>query len=181
MTAILSVVCHEPEGARELFVYPLHFHAEELRKFYDQASKFPVLFGKKLDNMSDFLNYVLLENLSGEPEPAGLYWKILDKNDTYIGVFFMDHITHDEADVYYSFFDKRHRGREVLVKEMLRYIFHQFRFIRSNVSIPAYAGMGPRKFIERCGFKIEGRKRKACFWRGDRFDVHCYGILREEL
>lgn len=177
MNPILSVVCHEPEGAVERFVHPFVFTPDGLKSLYEKASAYPVLFGRKLDDMKDFLRFMLLENLSGDPEPAGLFWIL----DDYVGMFFMDRITTEEADVHYSFFDRRHKGREVLVREMIRYVFHHYDFVRLNVQIPAYAGMGPRKFIERCGFKIEGRKRDACFWRGQRFDVYCYGILREDL
>jgi RimJ/RimL family protein N-acetyltransferase len=51
--------------------------------------------------------------------------------------------------------------------------------VRLNAYIPAQAGMGPRLFVERCGFKIEGRKRQASWWKDRWFDVHLYGILKE--
>jgi hypothetical protein len=64
---------------------------------------------------------------------------------------------------------------------MVKHLFDAYGFVRVNAYIPAQAGMGTRLFIERCGFKMEGRKRRASWWKGKWFDVYLYGILPEDV
>ncbi len=173
----MEVLCHEPEGAITHHVWPFSFTKEATVELWKQASRFPVLFGKRLESFEDFSNHFIIHNLSGDIEPLGLVWII----DDFKGMFYLDRITDTEASVHYAFFDRRHKGREVMVIEMLRMVFEKYKFTRLNVEIPAYAGMAPRKFVERCGFSIEGRKRNASYWKGKLFHVYCYGILPEDL
>lgn len=177
MSSILSVTCEEPEGKFERKVYPFTFNPPEVVKLYDKFSRFPVIFGRELKDAADFVNFFTYHNLSGGLEPMGLVWTI----DDMVGAFYMNELSDTEASVHYSFFDRRHKGREPLVKAMLRYIFKTYGFVRLNVYIPAYVGMVPRLFIERCGFRMEGRKRKCSWWKGQWFDVYLYGILPEDL
>ncbi len=173
----MQVLCHEPEGDVLRTVREFSFDIPNLRRLYEEASKFPVLFGRPLDGPEDMVNFFITQTLAGDPEPQGLIWIV----DDFVGMFYMNEISDIEATVHYSFFDRRHKGREPLVRAMLKRVFDDYGFVRLNVSIPAQAGMGPRLFVERCGFKIEGRKRKASWWKGAWFDVHLYGILREDL
>jgi hypothetical protein len=174
----MRVVCNEPQGVIEHDVWPFAFTKVGLNRLYDKCKAFPVLFGRPLRDMGDFLDHLLTQNLSGDPQPSGLYWIV----DDYVGMFYMNNISQEEADVHYTFFDRRHKGREVLVRAMLKMVFAEFpQFNRLNVYVPAYAGMGPRMFVERCGFKLEGCKRRAAHWKGTRFNTYCYGILREEV
>jgi hypothetical protein len=173
----MQVICNEPEGEVTRTVWPFSFTKENILKLYEAASKFPVLFGRPLDSLEDFVRFFTMENLSGDPEPQGLIWIV----DDFTGMFYLNEISDIEATVHYSFFDRRHKGREPLVRAMLQNVFEQYKFVRLNAYIPAQVGMGPRLFVERCGFKIEGRKRKASWWKGIWFDVHLYGILPEDL
>jgi RimJ/RimL family protein N-acetyltransferase len=173
----MKVVCKEPEGPVEREVWPFVFNRENIFKLYKAASQFPVLFDGAVGTMENFLSRFLVENLSGDIEPAGLIWVI----DDFVGIVYMNNISLEEADVHYSFFDRRHKGRETLVSAMLKYAFNKYRFTRLNAQIPAYAGLGPRIFAERCGFRLEGRKRKAVWYKGEKFDVYLYGILAEEV
>jgi len=176
MNNILSVVCTEPEGEVTHEVWPFSFTREQTQKLYEKASQFPVLFGKPLGSSEEFLSYFITQNLSGDAEPMGLLWVIGD----FRGMFYMNNITDTEADVHYSFFDRRHKGREELVKQMVLYVFRKYGFVRLNVLVPAYAGLRVRIFVEKCGFRIEGKKRSAAWWRGQWFDTYMYGILNEE-
>lgn len=173
----LRVLCEEPEGSVIRVVREMPFTRDNMKKLWEASSQFPVLFGRPLTSLEDLISFLLIQNLSGDPEPTGLWWVV----DDFVGTFFMDDITPNEATVHYSFFDKRHKGREILVREMMKKVFDEFGFNRLNASVPAYVGQGPRLFIEKCGFKIEGVKRKAVHWRGDLFNVYNYGILRGEL
>jgi RimJ/RimL family protein N-acetyltransferase len=65
---------------------------------------------------------------------------------------------------------------------MMRHVFKEFpTFQRLNVTIPCYVSEKVFKFVDRVGFKAEGRKRKTSLWKGKWFDSIMYGILREEL
>lgn len=173
----MNVLCHEPGGDVERHVWPFTFTPEATQALYAAASQYPILFGKKLDGIDTFLSYFITQNLSGDAEPTGLMWIVGD----FLGMFYLQDITLDEATVHYSFFDRRHKGREPLVKEMVKMVFQKYGFKRLNAYVPAYAGMVPRLFVERCGFKIEGTKRKAAWWQGRDFNVYMYGILPEDL
>jgi len=173
----MQVLCNEPEGPILRKVWKFSFMKENTLRLYEQASKFPVLFGRPLESLEDFTKFFISQNLSGDAEPQGLIWII----DDFVGMFYLNEISDIEATVHYSFFDRRHKGREPLVKAMLKNVFEEYPFVRLNAYIPAQAGMVPRLFVERCGFKIEGRKRQASWWKNRWFDVNLYGILREDF
>ena len=173
----MKALCTEPDGAVERNVWPFTFTPEATLQLYEEASKFPILFGKKLESLDDFLAYFVTQNLSGDAEPTGLLWIVGD----FLGMFYLEGITAEEATVHYTFFDRRHKGREPLVRMMVEHVFNKYKFTRLNAEIPAYVGMGPRLFAEKCGFRLEGRKRKASWWKGERFDTYCYGILPEDM
>lgn len=173
----MQVLCHEPEGDVLRHVWPFRFTKENIFKLYEQASKFPVLFGRPLTNVVDMVNYFTIHNMSEDLEPQGLIWIV----DDYKGMFYLNNISDIEADVHYSFFDRRHKGREPLVRAMVQHVFEKYEFVRLNAYIPAQAGAGVRMFVERCGFKREGRKRRASWWKDCWFDVYLYGILPEDL
>jgi hypothetical protein len=173
----MDVLCHEPEGPVTHHIWPFTFTPEATRILWEQASQFPILFGQRLSTPEDMLSYFITENLSGDAEATGLLWIM----DDFKGMFYLEGITSTEATVHYAFFDRRHRGREPLVRAMVRMVFEKYKFNRLNAFIPAYVGSGPQRFVERCGFRIEGRKRNASWWKGKLFNSYCYGILPEDL
>lgn len=173
---ILSVLCDEPEGQVLRHIYPMTLSPENLRKFWEKARQFRTVFGEDINN--DFKRFAELfisqdgDNLRSH----GLFWKI----DDFVGVYYMTHITPVEALVHYTFFDRRHRGREQLTREMLKFAFKRYGFWRLNVEIPLYSSPHTFGFVSSLGFKKEGRKRKAVAYKGEHFDVACFGLLREE-
>ena len=173
----MKVICNEPEGEIERTVWRFSFTRENTLKLYEQAKQFPVLFGRPLKNLEDFTSYFIVQNLSGDAEPTGLIWII----DDFKGMFHLNDISDTEATVHYSFFDRRHKGREPLVRAMVKKVFEEYKFVRLNAYVPAYAGLRVRLFVERCGFRVEGRKRNASWWKDRWFDTYLYGILPEDL
>jgi RimJ/RimL family protein N-acetyltransferase len=173
----MQVLCKEPEGDIVRTVYRCPFTREAVARLYDKAKNFPVLFGRPLNDANDFMAHFVSETTTGEIEPQGIVWII----DDFVGMFYMNEISDIEATAHYSFFDRRHKGREPLVRAMVKHLFDAYGFVRVNAYIPAQAGMGTRLFIERCGFKMEGRKRRASWWKGKWFDVYLYGILPEDV
>lgn len=180
MSAILEVVCTGKNDKELLTVTPFVFSREKLKEFYEAAKKYPVLFGKELKTFEDFIEIIFRSSLDGEPEPSGIYWEIT-KNGKIIGMLYLTDIFRDSADAHFSFFDGRFRGRQILISKMMQFVFKHFNFLRLNVSIPSYAGSAVVNFVLACGFKREGRRRKAVRYKGDIFDVDLFGILKGEV
>ena len=172
---ILSIECNEPGGVVTRHVYDLIFTPQNLQKFWDNAKQFPTIYGREISSIKDF--YDLFISQDGDNlYPNGKFWII----DDFVGVFYMTEISNTESNVHYSFFDKRHRGRELLTKKMIEYIFMKYKFKRINVEIPLFASKYTRFFVTNAGFKLEGRKRKAAFYKGEWYDVMLYGMLNTE-
>lgn len=175
---ILSIACDEPQGSIVRHVRPMLFTMENLRQFWDKSRQFSTLFTSEIrGDFKKFIELFVYEDVRGL-NGKGLVWVI----DDFVGVFYMTDIDAGaNALVHYSFFDRRQHGRVEITKAMLRYVFEKYQFRRLSVEIPFYATKAAFNFTERLGFVKEGRKRKAAFYKGDYFDVNCYGILREEV
>lgn len=158
-------------------VYPLLLTPENIKRFYDEAKKYPVIFGHAIPTQQDFLDAFVFYNRHEEPELNGLFWVV----DDFVGIFYITNIFPcEECDVHYTFFDRLHKGRVPLVKKMLEFLFLKYDFHRVNASIPAYAE-GAHQYARDCGFVQEGRKRNSAKWKGNRFDIILYGLLRQEV
>lgn len=173
---ITSALCREPEGEVTRYVYPMPLSITNLRTFWNKARQFPTVFGDEVNG--DFKKFLeMFISQDGDTFRAhGLFWVI----DDFVGVYFMTHITVVDCQVHYTFFDRRHLGREQLTKNMLKYAFERFGLRRMSVEIPMYASQHTRGFTLALGFKKEGRKRKCVQYKGDWFDAMCFGLLREE-
>lgn len=178
---ILTVQMSDGEDAYA--VYKLIFTPENMKKFWEHAKEFPTIYGKEfLGDVNQFLDCIGIVNGSNGYESHGLFWVIND----FTGVFYLTDIVESGGEItdavaHYTFFDRRHHGREKLLVEMLHYLFRRYGFSRLSVEIPNYATPQARHFILDCGFKYEGKKRRAVKYKQDLFDVNLYGILRSEL
>lgn len=174
---VLAMVCDEPNGSVVRHVYPMYYTPENLKTFWEKASKYRTIFSADVNG--DFKKFMeTFVSQEGDTLRAhGLFYVI----DDFVGVYYMTHIMEIEARVHYSFFDGRHKGRKELTKEMLRYAFRTFGFWRLNTEIPMYASKGTFGFVNAIGFTQEGRKRKAAEYDGTKFDVAIFGLLREEI
>jgi len=174
---ILKVACVEPEGVVMREVRFMSLSVGNLKTLWERARQFDTLFGEEINSdFKKFLEVVMRVGPEGI-EPTGLFWVV----DDFVGMFYLTHIIPEQqADVHYSFFDRRHKGRLRLVKEMLKYAFQRYKFMRVNAWIPVYATEQAFKFVTALGFKDEGKKRKAAYYKGKYFDVVLFGLLREE-
>lgn len=177
-TPILVVECDEPEGIIERKVYFLELTIENLYSFWTRAREFPTLFAQKVnEDFGMFCEMFLSKLPSGLYTAKGLLWVV----DDFVGVFYITDISDSDAYVHYSFFDRRQKGRVNLVKAMLKFAFGKFGFNRLSASLPLYVKPYAFAFVKSCGFKDEGRKRKARYFKGEYFDESLFGILREEV
>ena len=178
--AILTAPCDEPGGRVVRSVYSMDLTVENLKRFWELSKPFKYLFNKEISNdFKTFCELFLYEGKGGL-QSNGLFWVV----DDFVGIFYMDNIRHGvsrlEADVHYTFFDRRHRGRTELVREMVKYLFCKYNFQRLNAEIPLYAKKGTFEFATAVGFRREGRRRKAQWHNDDWFDVLEFGILKDE-
>jgi RimJ/RimL family protein N-acetyltransferase len=131
---------------------------ENLNKFWEQSKKFPVLFNEEVNG--DFKKFVelFLYQISNEVSINGTFWVI----DDFVGIYYLNHIVPEvDAQVHYSFFDSVQNGREELTKKMLSYVFNRYNFHRLSVNIPCFAHDPTFNFVERLGFKFEGKRREG--------------------
>ncbi len=176
---VLSVLCHEPEGNIVRNVRFMTLDPDNIKRFWTESSKFKTLFSSSVQSFEEFMNLIIDGGYDGmTPTSKGLFWVV----DDFVGMFYMTRIeVGKDALVHYSFFDRRHKGRYELVYEMLKYVFQRYQFNRLSVEVPLYAYKNTSQFVERIGFKKEGRKRKASMYDGELFDVSLFGILRSEI
>jgi RimJ/RimL family protein N-acetyltransferase len=174
---VLTAVCPEPHGDVIRNVYPLQLSVENLKIFWEKSRSFKYIFDEEVGG--DFKKFCELFMYAGPHglQSNGLFWII----DDWVGMFYMTRIRPGiDAEVHYIFFDRRHRGRVDLAREMIKYAFRKYNFRRLSVEIPLYATKHAFEFITFIGFKKEGRRRKAIWHNDDWFDVAEFGILKEE-
>lgn len=174
---IVTAVCKEPEGITVRYVYPMELTQENLNRFWEKSRKFSTVFGEEIKNNYKKFCELFLSQDGDTVRAHGLFWVI----DNFVGVYYMTHITQVSAQVHYTFFDRRHYGREELTKEMLRYAFRRFGFWRVDTEVPHYVSSNTHGFVAALGFKKVGRKRKAVEFKGERHDVFTYDLVREDI
>lgn len=175
---VLKVKCSERDGEVVRSVRPASLSIENLRRYWNHLKEFDVLFDEFVQGDVDaFIRRFVGQNGDGEPVARGLIWEVDD-----VGILFLTEFNpyYREATGHYTFWDGAYRGREELVREMLRYVFDDLdlRIIRAEVPLYAQPAM---VFAEKLGFVKEGRKRDARFYKGQWFDVNMYSIRKEEI
>lgn len=174
-TPIFSCECSEPDGVITRHVYPMVLTPVNLKRFWELTRKFRILFDNEVgDDFKKFCEMFISMD-ENQAYAHGLFWRV----DDFTGVFYMTHIQNHDAQIHYSFFDRRHHGRQILARRMIQHVFAKYGFRRLTAEIP-YCARGTFSFVEDVGLKHEGRKRKAVLFDNEWFDVRCYGILQEE-
>jgi len=173
---IITMVCPEPTGDVERSIYPMPFTPENLRTFFEKASQFRTLFTDDING--DFKKFAesFISMRGDEIYANGLCWVI----DDFVGVYYMTDIGFADATVHYTFFDRRHLGREKLTQALLRYVFEKYGFRRLTTEVPMYVSKPVFSFVMNLGFQKEGRKRKSKLYKGEWFDSMLFGLLREQ-
>jgi RimJ/RimL family protein N-acetyltransferase len=175
---IVSAVCSEPEGEITREIRQMALTPDNLKTFWDKARVFTTLFTEDIRNdFKRFLEVFLRTQPDGGVEAMGLFWVL----DDFIGVYYMTELRAGiDAQVHYTFFDRRHNGRVLISRELMRYVMQKYQFHRLSAAIPLYNKQA-LKFVEDVGFVKEGRKRQATLHGNDWMDVNLYGILNTEV
>lgn len=172
-------MCHEPHNVNVIRnVRLMEYTRENFETFFEKAKKYRTLLHKEIgEDREKFLQLFIRQGAAGI-EPTGVFYVI----DDFVGVYYATKIIKGEdASVHYTFLDGRHKGREDLTREMIKYLFKIADLNRITADMPAYLPEACFKFVERVGFTREGRKRQAVLYKGAWFDIKIYGILKEEL
>lgn len=174
----LSVECDESSNGKVTRQVRLcKLDTAKIAWLYEKLSPFDTLFDDYIrGDFEDFLRVFLKPLPSGDVEAAALVWEVDD-----VGILYLtDIVPGVEALVHAAFWDRRLNGRENLVREMVKFLFSNFDFNRLTARIGLFS-KPTLEFVERVGFKKEGRLRQATRYKGDWFDVNIYSILREEV
>lgn len=112
----------------------------------------------------------------------------------YLGIFTTEHVL--VGDIQLTKIDWKNRTAEIefgisketdrgkgyasdACKTILKFAFEQLDLYRVSASTIEYNDAAI-KVLERNGFKQEGKKKKAVFRSGERYDLLLYGLLREK-
>lgn len=176
-TAVMTVLCAEPEGDFYREVYLMKLSVAALKALWEQLSQFETLFNDFSHNDPEaFINTFVHIDDAGDVHPRGLIWEVDD-----VGIIYLDEIAPGNcANLHITFWDRRFRGRESLVRHMLSYMMEKFDLHRISVLIPDNSRPANR-YIPRVGFRREGVLREAFLYKGKWIDVNSYGILRSEV
>lgn len=157
-------------------VWLMPYSLENLRQLYDKAQQHRVLFSDDIHgDFHKFCEVFFTMDYVGNVQAKGIVWIVED----FVGVYYLTRITQREAHVDFSFFDGKLRFP--LTKAMADFVFKLYGFDRVNVDIAPYSSKYVFKFIEKLGFKYEGRRRKAIVYKGEQVDLIQFGLLREEF
>lgn len=180
---ILVEDCLEDGEVIERYVRPFVLTPENAIKLWEEAKKFPHIFNNvDTSTLDNFLDSFFHWNPSNSEAVAeGLFWVV----DDFVGVFYLTQIYHpDDALMHFTFFDKRLRGREKLIRRMIEYVFDTYEFHRLSAEIPAFASKSVLKFInQKVGLSLEGKKAQAIPHTNgvERSDLLLYGITRGDV
>lgn len=174
---IMKVTCRENGESIERTVRFSSLSIERLHHYYQELSKFDVLFHDYVRGDPDaFIKTFISIDAAGQVHPKGLIWEVDD-----VGILYLTDIRPGfEAEGHYTFWDSRFRGREDLIRQMLRFIFDEYGFHRIYTRVPLYSPPA-LKAAERIGFVKEGRLREATLYKGKWFDMNIYSILNGEV
>lgn len=171
-----SFDCKEGRRIVNRTVWLMPFSMENLNSLWEKSKEHRILFSDDVNgDFHKFCEVFLSQDASGNITSNGLVWIV----DDFVGVLFMSNIMGTEASLHFSFFDGRLRFD--ISKKMIEYIFDIYDIERLNVEIVPFASKRVFKFIESLGFKREGRKRKALVYKGEKWDLLLYGLLKEEF
>lgn len=183
MEPILSVVCNEPSGPIERHVTKFVFSEENIKKFYEQSQKFPKIFGRTTAaTIEEFLDMFFFLDKDGFWQTNNLFYIV----DDFVGVLSLTNIYHPhDALMHFTFYDRRLKGRNELLREMIKYVIREYEFNRLSCEIPTYAPKTVLHFVsEHLGLVLEGKRRKSVPSLKDPeelMDVLLYGVTKGDI
>ena len=164
---VLTFECIEPEGTVMREVRPAVLSFSVLKGYYDKLKEFDTVFnGYVANNIDAFIRSFVKGDGSDGLAATGIIWEVDD-----VGILYLTDISiGNDAYAHFNFWDRRFKGRENLIRGMMKYIMEEFDLHRINVEVALFAGPWLPSALERIGFVKEGRKREA-IWFAKELDV----------
>lgn len=166
---LFSAVCKEDDERIERFARPMILTGDDVVRLWFKLNKFPILFASPQE--SNFGNFVrmLKDEYSILIEFPGIGLALVT-----------DIVPGTEARFHISFWDSRLKGREPLVRELVRWIIKTLHVRRVSAPIRADA-RAMRAFMGRVGLYLEGILKNWIRKDTKYFDLHLFGIVEHEV
>ncbi len=174
----LKFRCDEPEGVVVRQVRPAELSFAVITGYYDKLKEFKTVFNSYVRNsLDDFIRLFVTGDGGDGVRATGLIWEVDD-----VGILYLTEIAvgHD-ALAHFNFWDRRLRGRENLIRGMMKHVMEMLDLHRVTVEVGMFAAPWLPAAVERLGFVKEGRKREALRYEGEWFDCIIYSMLRSEV
>ena len=180
----LKFECDEPGGIVTREVRPAHLSFATLKGYYDKLKEFDTVFnGYVANNIDAFIQSFVKGNGSDDLQATGIIWEVDD-----VGILYLTNISiGNDALAHFNFWDRRYKGRENLIRGMMKHVMKEFNLHRITSEVGLFAAPWLPLALERMGFVREGRKREA-IWHvpkgkreGQWFDSLIYSVLRHEV
>ena len=166
---LFTAECKQGDEYVTISAQPMILGSRDILELWNRLSKFQVLFASPEEsNFPNFLSMLQDEH------------SILINFDGKGMALVSDIIPTVQASVQISFWDSRLKGREPLIRELVRWIFDTLRVRRVAMPIRADA-RAMRAFMERVGLYFEGALKNWVKSQNKTYDLHLYGVVREEV
>ncbi len=109
-----------------------------------------------------------------------MFWLGVVKDNELIGIISLDRSDSFDVEVHLIFFDRQPAEKVDLCKMLMKMMFDFFPTMRRMTTSVPEAYRHTWRLAERIGFKHEGKKRSAVSIGGKWYNLHIFGILREE-
>lgn len=166
---LFEAQCFEGEGSVTRKARPMILTSDDVVNLWFKLRQFPILFASPQE--TNFKNFVSL--IQDE------YSVLVEFGD--VGMAMVSGIVPGiEAKIHISFWDSRLKGREPLIRELVRWTLDVFGVRRVSMPIRADA-RAMRAFAERVGLYFEGALKNWVKKDNRLFDLHLYGVTEPEV
>lgn len=139
------------------------------------SSQFDVLFAD--DTKGDLIAFTRLFM-----DPSSTWLELAkDGEDVPIGLVYVTNVMIGfDAEAHFTLWDSKGKGREPLIKGAMAWAFDRYDLVRMTARVPTYQ-QGVIRFIERLGFKQEGKHPNSVLHKGKWRPLCSFGFLLEQL
>lgn len=150
-------------------------HPDKLRDLWLEFCKHDVLFGDQTHGKFS----VFFDSFR---DPRSIWFELIREEDGKILGVMMAHrvILGYDAVGHFAIWNGRARGKEILFRNAMDWVFDRYKLHRMTVQAPAYQS-GVIRFVKRLGFKKEGIMREGVLKDGTWVDLDIFGITITEL
>lgn len=149
---------------------PMSADIRHLAELWLKLQAYPTLFSDATKgDIQNWISLLLDENF---------VWYEVFEQETAVGLIYVQ-LQDEDADLHIVFYDRKPAEKKELVRFFCRFLFDSIpRLVRISCVVPAIYH-GTCRLASAIG-KWEGTKRQGVSIGGKRFDVHLYGLLRDE-